>query len=94
MAKAIWNDQVLAESSNPIVVEGNYYFPPEDVRKEYLLASDYRTTCPWKGEAYYYDVVVGKDRNEKAAWYYPHPKEKAVQITNHVAFWRGVKVEE
>jgi len=80
MAKAIWKDKVLAESNSPVVVEGNYYFPPQDVRKEYLVENDYRTTCPWKGEASYYDIVVGNDRNENAAWYYPQPKEKAVLI--------------
>jgi uncharacterized protein (DUF427 family) len=94
MAKAVWKDTILAESSNPVKVEGNYYFPPQDVKKEYLVKSDYRTTCPWKGEAYYYDIVVGEDKNENAAWYYPQPKEKAVHIKGHVAFWRGVSIEE
>ena len=94
MVKAVWKDTVLAESINAVLVEGNYYFPPQDVRREHLVASDYRTTCPWKGEAHYYDIVIGSEVNEKAAWHYPQPKEKALHIKDHVAFWKGVSVEE
>jgi len=94
MAKAIWKDEVIAESQNSIMVEGNHYFPPQDVRKEYLIESDYRSTCPWKGEAFYYDILINGDKNENAAWYYPQPKEKALQIKDHVAFWKGVTIEE
>jgi len=92
--QAIWNDTVLAESDNTVVVEGNHYFPPESVNESYFEPSDQRTTCPWKGRASYYDVVVDGDRNENAAWYYPEPKEKAAQIKDHVAFWNGVRVVE
>jgi len=94
MAKAVWKDTVLAESGDTVVVEGNHYFPLQDVKKEYLVESDYRTTCPWKGEAHYFNIVVGDGINENAAWFYPQPKEKATHITNHVAFWKGVSVEE
>lgn len=94
MAKAVWKDTVLAESGDTVVVEGNHYFPPQDVKKEYLVESDYRTTCPWKGEAHYFNIVVGDGINENAAWSYPQPKEKATHITDHVAFWKGVSVEE
>ncbi len=94
MAKAIWKDEVIAESQNTIMVEGNHYFPPQDVRKEYLVESDYRSTCPWKGEAYYYDILINGEKNENAAWYYPQPKEKALRIKDHVAFWKGVTIEE
>jgi len=94
MAKAIWKDQVIAESQNTIMIEGNHYFPPQDIMKEYLIESDYRSTCPWKGEAFYYDILINGDKNENAAWYYPQPKEKALQIKDHVAFWKGVKIEE
>ncbi len=93
MAKAIWNGVVLAESDKTIVVEGNHYFPPDAINKEYFKTSDYHTTCPWKGVASYYTVVVNGDENPNAAWYYPTPKDAAKQITNYVAFWRGVKVE-
>ncbi len=94
MAKAVWKDTVLAESGDTVVVEGNHYFPLQDVKKEYLVETDYRTTCPWKGEAHYFNIVVGDEINENAAWAYPQPKEKAVHITDYVAFWKGVSVEE
>jgi uncharacterized protein (DUF427 family) len=85
--KAVLNDTVLAESDNTEVVEGNHYFPPESLNEDYLEASDHRTTCPWKGEAHYYDVVVGGTREENAAWYYPAPSDAASQIKDHVAFY-------
>lgn len=90
--KAIWKDTVIAESDSTVVVEGNHYFPPASVKKEHLRPSDMHTTCPWKGLANYYDVVVGDDANRDAAWYYPEPKEAAKEIKDHVAFWRGVSV--
>lgn len=94
MTKAIWKDKVIAESSATVLVEGNHYFPPQDVKQEYLVETEHRTQCPWKGEAHYYNLVVDGDVNENAAWSYPQPKEKAVHITGHVAFWKGVSVEE
>lgn len=93
MPRAIWNDAVLAESDETVVVEGNHYFPPASVRKEYFKESEATTVCSWKGVASYYDVDVGGDVNEGAAWYYPEPKEAAANIKGHVAFWKGVKVE-
>jgi uncharacterized protein (DUF427 family) len=91
--KAIWNDAVIAQSDDTIVVEGNHYFPPEAINKEYFKESATHTTCPWKGEASYFDVVVEDRVNKDAAWYYPQPKEAAGEIKNHIAFWKGVKVE-
>lgn len=92
--KAIWEDTVVAESDATIVVEGNHYFPPDSIRKEYFREIDQHTVCPWKGTASYYDVVVGDKVNGAAAWTYPRPKEAAKQITGYVAFWNGVKVEK
>ena len=91
--KAIWNDQVIAESNNTVVVEGNHYFPADAVNKEYLQPSATHTTCPWKGLASYYTVQVDDKTNKDAAWYYPEPKEAAKQIKDYVAFWKGVKIE-
>ena len=91
--KATWNGVVLAESERTIVVEGNHYFPPESLRSEHFRASDTHTTCGWKGVASYFDVVVGHEVNRDAAWFYPEPKDAAAQIKDHVAFWRGVKVD-
>ena len=90
--KAIWNDVTLAESDDTIVVENNHYFPPDSVKREYLKESDTHTTCPWKGEASYYTVVVNDTVNKDAAWYYPEPKEAAKQIKDYVAFWKDVEV--
>jgi len=92
--RATWNGTVLAESDATVVVEGNHYFPPASVNREYFEPSDTHTLCPWKGEASYRTVVVGGERNEDAAWYYPSPKSAAEEITDHVAFWRGVEVTE
>ena len=91
--KAIWNSTNLAESNDTVVVEGNHYFPPESIEREYFQESATHTTCPWKGEASYYNVVVDGQVNKDAAWYYPDPKPAAAEIKNHVAFWRGIKVE-
>ncbi|HXG93745.1 MAG TPA: DUF427 domain-containing protein [Blastocatellia bacterium] len=90
--KATWRNAVLAQSDETIVIEGNHYFPPESVNKEYFRESSTHTTCPWKGAASYYDIVVDGEVNKDAAWYYPHPKPAAEQIKNYVAFWKGVEV--
>lgn len=94
MTRASWNGTVLAESDRCISVEGNRYFPPSDVRREFLRPSDTHTVCPWKGTASYYDVVVDGKVNRDAAWYYPQTKPEADAIRGCVAFWRGVTVEE
>ncbi|GGJ71927.1 DUF427 domain-containing protein [Deinococcus aquiradiocola] len=92
--KAIWNGQVIAESSDTVVVEGNHYFPRDSVRPEYLQDSATHTTCPWKGEASYFSLKVDGQENRDAAWYYPAPKDAARQIAGRVAFWKGVKVSD
>jgi len=94
MAKAIWEGAVLAQSDQTVEVEGNQYFPPGSVSKEHLRASNTHSVCPWKGIASYYDVEVNGKSNRDAAWYYPDPKAAAKQIKDHVAFWKGVKVEK
>jgi uncharacterized protein (DUF427 family) len=91
--RAVWRNTVLAESDETVVVEGNHYFPHDSIRREYLRPSDTHTTCPWKGEASYYDVVVDGEVNKDAAWYYPEVKEAAGKIKGRVAFWKGVRVE-
>jgi len=93
MAKATWKGKVIAESDKSEVVEGNQYFPPDSVKREYLQPSETTSVCPWKGTASYYDVVVDGETNKDAAWYYPEPKDAAKRIKDHLAFWRGVNVE-
>ena len=92
MAKPSFNGVVIAESAVFELVEGNVYFPPDSLRAEHFAPSDKTNVCGWKGTARYYDVVVGGETNA-AAWYYPEPKPAAANIKDHVAFWRGVKVE-
>ena len=82
--KAIWNNTVIAESNSTIIIENNHYFPPSSVN----------TVCPWKGEASYYTIKVNEDINKNAAWYYPNPKEKASDIKDYIAFWKGVSITE
>lgn len=94
MPKAIWNGAVLAESDATVKVEGNHYFPPEALNKDYFKPSSQSSVCPWKGTASYYDIEVNGKANAGAAWYYPEPKDAAASIKDRVAFWRGVKVEE
>jgi uncharacterized protein (DUF427 family) len=93
MAKATWRGKVLAESDDVQIVEGNVYFPPESMHREYFSRSETRSTCPWKGLANYYHLEVDGEVNEDAAWYYPEPKDAAKHIKDHVAFWKGVQVE-
>lgn len=90
--KAIWKDAVIARSDATVVVEGNHYFPADSVDMDHVRESATQTSCPWKGTASYYDVVVGNQVNGDAAWYYPTPKQAAANIAGHVAFWRGVTV--
>ena len=92
--KAIWNGVIIAESADTVVVEGNHYLPLSSVKSEYLRESATHSTCHWKGEASYYDLVIGDAVNPDAAWYYPSPQDAAKQIAGRVAFWKGVQVVE
>jgi len=92
--KAIWDNTIIAESDETVIVENNHYFPASSLNRQYFVPSETKTRCPWKGEASYYSVVVDGSENTDAAWYYPEPKEAASEIRDHVAFWRGVEVIE
>ena len=93
MIRAVWNGAVLAEASETVRLEGNHYFPVSSLNREYFSDSATTSVCPWKGTAHYYSVRVGDEVNPDAAWYYPQPSAKAGQITDHVAFWKGVQIE-
>ena len=93
MPRAVWNGTVVAESPTTQVVEGNHYFPPESIRKDYFRPSATHTECGWKGTASYYTVVVDGVEGKDRAWYYPDPKPAAANIKDYIAFWRGVRVE-
>ncbi|WP_286755994.1 DUF427 domain-containing protein [Roseivirga sp. UBA838] len=90
--KAIWNNQILAESNDTIVIEGNHYFPPQSINETFFKPSNTHTHCPWKGEASYYNLEVNGKINQDAAWYYPVTKEAAKPIEGYIAFWKGVEV--
>jgi uncharacterized protein (DUF427 family) len=90
--KAVWNDTVIAESDDTVVVEGNHYFPVDSLDRAFVEDSDKHTVCGWKGQASYWTLVVDGERNPDAAWYYPEPKAGAEQVADRVAFWRGVQV--
>jgi uncharacterized protein (DUF427 family) len=90
--KAVWKNNVIAESDDTVMVEGNHYFPEASVNREYISFSNHKTSCPWKGQASYYSINVNGDVNPDAAWYYAEPKEAAANIKGRVAFWKGVQV--
>ena len=90
--KAVWNGVVIAESNRTVAVEGNHYFPPDSIKREYLVPSDTQSLCPWKGKAYYHSIIVRGQENRDAAWYYPQPKEAASEIKDYIAFWKGVNI--
>ncbi|MCH8226828.1 MAG: DUF427 domain-containing protein [Proteobacteria bacterium] len=92
--KAIWNQQLIAESDDTVVVEGNHYFPADSVQREFLQDSTTTTICPWKGTANYYTLMVDGQSNPDAAWYYADPKPAADQVRGRIAFWKGVQIGE
>lgn len=92
--KAIWNEVVIAESSETIVIENNHYFPADSIKKEYFKASETHSVCPWKGLASYYTIDVEGSENSDAAWFYPEASYAAKEIENYVAFWKGVEIKE
>lgn len=92
--KAIWNNTVIAESDDIIVVDGYHYFPLATLAMAYFRPASQTTVCGWKGTANYYDVVVNGETNPGAAWFYAEPKDAAAAVRGRVGFWRGIKVTE
>jgi uncharacterized protein (DUF427 family) len=92
--KAVWNGATIAESDDTVLVEGNHYFPESSLNRRYVTFSNHRSSCPWKGMASYYSLMVDGQMNADAVWYYPEPKEAAASIAGRVAFWKGVKVTD
>jgi uncharacterized protein (DUF427 family) len=90
--KAIWKDVVVAESDDTLVVEGNHYFPGDSLKREYTLSSNHKTMCSWKGQASYLSLFVNGDVNPDAVWFYPDPKDGALELKDRVAFWKGVQI--
>ena len=90
--KAIWNNEVIADSDATVVVEGNHYFPASSLKMEYFKKSEKTSVCSWKGTANYYDIEVNNQTNKDAAWFYAAPKSAASDIAGYIAFWKGVTV--
>ena len=90
--KAIWNNTVIAESDDTVLVEGNHYVPESSLKKEFISFSNHKSSCAWKGQASYYTLIVNGDTNPDAIWYYPDPKPEAEMVRGRVAFWKGVSV--
>lgn len=91
--KAVWNNTVIAESQDTVMVEGNHYFPESSLKKEFTTFSNHKTTCAWKGQASYYSLLINGETNPDAVWYYANPKPEAEMVRGRVAFWKGVKIE-
>ena len=92
MIEAIFSGQVIGASDRTVVVEGNHYFPPDDVEQRFLRRSRMKSLCPWKGVASYYTVEVDGIRDANAAWTYRHPSPLAKRIKNHIAFRGNLEV--
>jgi uncharacterized protein (DUF427 family) len=93
VTRASWNGQVVAESADTVIVEGDHYFPEQSLNRDFFRLSNHRSLCFWKGIASYYTIEVDGERNENAAWYYPRPSFLAHKVKGRVAFWHGVNVE-
>jgi uncharacterized protein (DUF427 family) len=96
--KAIWNGEVIAESQDTIAIEGNQYFPPDSVHREFFVPSITPYFCHWKGECTYFTLMVDGIENKDAAWTYEKPLPGAAEkvgkdFANYVAFWRGVTIK-
>ncbi len=92
MPQAIWNDTVIADSDDTVVVEGNHYFPRASLRDDVLRPSSTTSKCPWKGTASYYSLELDGATSADAVWFYGEPKDAAAQIHDRVAFWKDVRV--
>ena len=93
LMRATWNNTLIAESDDTVLVEGNHYFPASTLNRDVITFSNHKSTCHWKGEASYYSLIVNGELNPNAVWYYPNPKDGAEAVKDRVAFWNGVKVE-
>ena len=90
--KVVFNGETIADSQDARrVLETShppvYYIPLKDIKPEVLRHSHGSTSCEWKGQAAYYDVVVGGKTALRAAWYYPEPDPKYASIKDCVAFY-------
>jgi uncharacterized protein (DUF427 family) len=97
--QAIINDTIITKSKNTVKIEGNAYFPSEDINTDMLEESDTPYTCPRKGKAQYFNIVVDGQTYEDAAWSYPQPKDSAIDtvgidFSGYIAFGDKVNVSD
>lgn len=90
--RVVFDDQVIAETRAGFrVLETShpptYYFPPDGVKKEFLIPNPRRTLCEFKGQAAYFDLVVGTRRVPLTAWCYPSPTPGFVAIRDYITFY-------
>lgn len=90
--KIIFGGEIIAETNRAFrVLETShppvFYFPPEDVRIEFLTENASSSFCEWKGRASYYDLQVGDKLIKNAAWFYKNPSESFSEIKNYLAFY-------
>ena len=93
MPRAVFGDEVLAESNDTKLVEGNHYFPAESVREELFADSPTQTLCVWKGTASYKSLVTDDGVVQDIGWVYERPTPAASEIAGHVAFGPRVRIE-
>jgi uncharacterized protein (DUF427 family) len=68
-----------------------YYFPASDVRTEFIIQSDHRTRCPYKGEAFHWSLKTANKSADNAAWSYVTPSTQASGLKDHFAFeWNKI----
>ncbi|MDO8963395.1 MAG: DUF427 domain-containing protein [Coriobacteriia bacterium] len=90
--RVVFDGQVIADSTGAVrVIEIShppvYYVPMVDVRMERLLPGVHRTICEYKGEASYFDVVIGEHKAYSAAWTYAEPLPGYEALREMVAFY-------
>lgn len=90
--KAVFNNQIIAESDKTISFDGSTYFPKSSIIEKYFKHSEKSSLCDEKGVAYYYNIEVNGEFRDEAAWCYSETTEYAKKIENYVAFWRGIRI--
>jgi uncharacterized protein (DUF427 family) len=90
--QAVWRGTVLAESDDIVDLEGTLYFPPQSLHTKYFQTSGTTSSCPWKGVAYYFSIVVAGQHHPDSAWTYLSPEPAAEKIRYRVAFQRGIEI--
>jgi len=92
--RVVFNETTVADSRNAVLqletrVPPVYYLPREDVRMDLMQRTDYRTHCPFKGNACYWTLRVGDAVAENALWSYEDPLPEAEPVRGYVAFYRS-----